>query len=70
MTPPLIDYLVKFQDTHVTIASNLIEDAKKLSSKHPSFTSAHLLDIFNVSFSPIKHIFLLGIRTRQIGLRA
>ena len=27
MTPPLLDYLVKFGDTHITVASNIIEDA-------------------------------------------
>jgi len=24
MTPPLIDYLISFNDTHITIASNLL----------------------------------------------
>ena len=62
MTPPLIDYLVSFNDTHISIASNLIEDAKRLASKHPNHTSAHLLDIFNVSiliYSPISSFLLL-----------
>jgi len=27
MTPPLLDYLVKFGDTHVTVASNILADA-------------------------------------------
>jgi glutamyl-tRNA reductase len=27
MTPPLIEYLTKFGDTHITIASNIVEDA-------------------------------------------
>ena len=27
MTPPLVDYLIGFGDTHVTVASNILEDA-------------------------------------------
>ena len=26
MTPPLVDYLCKFGDTHITVASNILED--------------------------------------------
>jgi alpha-aminoadipic semialdehyde synthase len=45
MTPPLINYLSKFPDTHISIASNLIEDAKRLASKNPQNLSAEFLDI-------------------------
>ena len=30
MTPPLVDYLTKFGDTHITVASNIVEDARKI----------------------------------------
>jgi len=45
MTPPLVDYLCKFGDTSITVASNLIEDARKVASRHPSHMSAVFLDI-------------------------
>ena len=49
MTPPLVDYLCKFGDTHVTVASNIIEDAQKIASRHPNHMSAMFLDVFDVS---------------------
>ena len=49
MTPPLVDYLTKFGDTHITVASNLIEDARKIAARHPSHMSAIYLDVFDVS---------------------
>jgi len=47
MTPPLLDYLCAFGDTHITVASNLIDDAKKLAARHPAHISAQLLDVFD-----------------------
>ena len=54
MTPPLVDYLVKFKDTRITVASNIIEDAKKIASRHPSYMDAVYLDVFNVSVIALK----------------
>ena len=34
MTPALIDYLLSFKDTTITIGSNLIEDAKRIAAKN------------------------------------
>ena len=61
MTPPLVDYLCKFGDTHITVASNLIEDARKICQRHPGHMKAEYLDVFDVSFEyflPIREIFL------------
>ena len=49
MTPPLVDYMCSFKDTHITVASNLINDAKRVASKHPQFMDAAYLDVFDVS---------------------
>ena len=49
MTPPLVDYLCSFKDTHITIASNLINDAKRVASKYPDLMDAVYLDVFDVS---------------------
>lgn len=49
MTPPLIDYLCKYGDTHITVASNIIEDAQKLCQRHPQHMAALLIDVFDVS---------------------
>jgi len=35
MTPALLDYLVSFKDTKVTVGSNNLDEAKKVASKHP-----------------------------------
>ena len=35
MTPALIDYLVSFKDTQITVASNLIKEAESVASRHP-----------------------------------
>lgn len=53
MTGPLIDYLISFQDTYVTIASNLLEDAQLLASRNLTFLSAIYLDVFDVSPSSL-----------------
>lgn len=48
MTPALIQHMVQFKDTHITVASNLIEDAKLVSSKYPEYCTPVFLDIMNV----------------------
>ena len=35
MTPALVDYLVSFKDTNITIASNILKDAESVASRHP-----------------------------------
>ncbi len=47
MTPPLVEYLVSFQDTHVTIASNIEKDAKIIAERFAPYCSSLYLDIFN-----------------------
>ena len=49
MTAPLVDYLCKFGDTHITVGSNLIEEARKLCARHPTHMEAVYLDVFDVS---------------------
>jgi len=49
MTPPLIDYLVSFKDTKITVASNILKDAEALSKKYPEFMNGVFLDVTNVS---------------------
>ena len=48
MTPALVDYLVQFKDTQITVASNLLKEAEGVASRHPQFIKAALVDIFNV----------------------
>jgi saccharopine dehydrogenase-like NADP-dependent oxidoreductase len=48
MTPALVDYLVQFKDTHVTVASNILADAEAVAARHPQYLKAAFLDIFNV----------------------
>lgn len=48
MTPPLIDHMMSFNDTHLTVASNLLGDAQNLCKKYPSSMDAVELDVFNV----------------------
>lgn len=48
MTTALVDHLVSFKDTHITVASNILEDAERVASKYLQFMSATHLDIFNV----------------------
>ena len=47
MTKPLINYMTSFGDTHITIASNIIEDAKRLEKLFPGKTTAAYLDLFD-----------------------
>ena len=49
MTPPLVDYLTSFTDTHITVASNLIDDAKRVANRKPSQMDAIYIDVFDVS---------------------
>jgi glutamyl-tRNA reductase len=49
MTPALVDYLCRFKDTKITCVSNLVEDAKKVASRHPDHITPEYLDIFDVS---------------------
>jgi len=49
MTPPLIDYMVAFNDTHITVASNVVKDAQRLCSKYPKVMDAVYLDVMDVS---------------------
>ena len=49
MTPPLVDYLTKFKDTRITVASNLIEDAQRVAKRAPDMMEAVYLDVFDVS---------------------
>lgn len=51
MTPPLIDYLLSFNDTHISVVSNLVEDARALAQKAPKFMDADFLDVTDVSKS-------------------
>jgi len=48
MTPPLIDYLLSFNDTHISVVSNLVEDARALAKKSPKFMDADFLDVTDV----------------------
>jgi hypothetical protein len=48
MTPALVDYLVSFKDTYITVASNLVKEAEGVASRHPQFAKAAFLDIFSV----------------------
>jgi hypothetical protein len=48
MTATLIEYLVKFGDTHVTVASNVLADADNLAKKFGSSVSSTFLDIKNI----------------------
>ena len=35
MTPALVDYLVEFKDTNITVASNFIKEAEGIAARHP-----------------------------------
>ena len=67
MTPALIDYLISFKDTKMTIASNILEDAKKLASKYPEYLTSTYLDISNVRFTILFALlsFNTGTRPRE-----
>jgi len=45
MTTTLIEYLIKFGDTHVTVASNVLAEADKLAKKFGPSVSSSFLDI-------------------------
>ena len=46
MTPTLLGELMKYGDTKVTIASNILKDAETLAAMCPDF-SAEFLDVKN-----------------------
>lgn len=48
MTPALVDYLVSFKDTHITVASNNLKEAESIVARHPEYMTPTLIDIFNV----------------------
>ena len=58
MTPPLIDYLLSFGDTHITIMSNILKDAEALCKRAPQHMKAGFLDVTDVSaYSPsVTHV--------------
>ena len=60
MTPPLVDYLCKFGDTQITVASNIIEDARKLTTRHPNHMDAVYLDVNDVSSQIYSRVFNLS----------
>ncbi len=45
MTPPLVEYLTGFKDTHVTIASNIKKDAAVIAKRFSPYASSRFLDI-------------------------
>lgn len=47
MTATLIEYLIQFGDTHITVASNVLPEAQKLAQKFGPSVSAAFLDINN-----------------------
>lgn len=49
MTPPLVDYLTSFNDTQITVASNIIKDAENLCKRAPQHMNAVYLDVGDVS---------------------
>jgi glutamyl-tRNA reductase len=49
MTPPLIEYLQKFNDTHITVASNVKKDAESLCANYSKTMDATYLDVMDVS---------------------
>lgn len=49
MTPPLVDYLCKYGDTRITVASNIVEDAQKVADRHPNHMDAIYLDVFDAA---------------------
>lgn len=49
MTPPLIDHLLSFKDTHITVVSNLLDQAKALCARGPEFMDFGFLDVTDVS---------------------
>lgn len=50
MTPALVDYLIQFKDTFITVASNVLRDAQAIASRHPHLMKGAFIDIFNVSY--------------------
>jgi saccharopine dehydrogenase-like NADP-dependent oxidoreductase len=42
---PLVDYLCRFKDFHVTVASNRLTEAETLTRKHSNARAIELLDL-------------------------
>jgi saccharopine dehydrogenase-like NADP-dependent oxidoreductase len=47
MARSVVEILSKYKDTHITIASNIIETAQDICKAYPDCTSAEFVDIFN-----------------------
>jgi hypothetical protein len=48
MTPPLVDYMTSFKDTHITVASNLPAEASNLCKRAPKYMDSTFLDVGDV----------------------
>ncbi len=57
MTPPLVDYMTSFNDTHITVASNLAAEAQNLCKRAPKFMDSTFLDVGDVSKNKIFYHF-------------
>lgn len=49
MTPPLIEHLLSFNDTSITVASNILKDAQALATKYGKNVQACFIDTSNTS---------------------
>jgi hypothetical protein len=58
MTPPLVDYLISFKDTQITVASNLLIDAQNLCKRAPNYMQAKFLDVSDVKISFLSQLIL------------
>lgn len=67
MTPPLVDYLMKFNDTFITVASNIEADAQRVANRHPQHMDAAYLDVFNVSLKTLFLSFLLKAKILSLS---
>ena len=60
MTPPLIDHLLSFKDTHITVVSNLVDQAKALCKRGPEFMDSGYLDVTDVSHTAKAHSYTIS----------
>ena len=49
MASPLVDHLLTFNDTFITIASNIEADAQRIATRNPKAIKGVFLDVFDVS---------------------
>jgi saccharopine dehydrogenase-like NADP-dependent oxidoreductase len=49
MAKAVLEILTKFNDSKITVASNILEQAEQLAKAYPKHTNAAFVDIFNVS---------------------